>query len=286
MTADFMLIRTLLFLSLFCLSAGESSAQTIKDGVFILAPTEKPTNITFAGNMGAELGRHLKPDEYTMVIRSISNWNDSFQVEIAAKDPSHPFQQYPPNPGIFVGGRLILDMGAGRDDPIDAAMARRIAAICHAKLVLRKTMGNELAIRFKTDKPEYNIGSPITLSILVKNVGSKPVFLRPESLAQPERSGMLTIARNTAIGINNEPVDVQDPYDRMSLIGPVAQLNPGAVLEIRRENFWKWYKLAKAGLYRFVGTYEVDLYNSPKDDQPAWVEWLGDEFSISISQEN
>jgi hypothetical protein len=97
---------------------------------------------------------------------------------------------------------------------------------------------------------------------------------------------MLTIARNTAIGFNNEPVDVQDPYDRMSLSGPVAQLNPGAVLEIRRENFRKWYKLTKVGLYQFVGTYEVDLYNSLKDDRPDWVEWLGDEFSISISQEN
>jgi len=53
---------------------------------------------------------------------------------------------------------------------------------------------------------------------------------------------------------------------------------------MRQEDFGKWYQCKEEGLYSFIGMYEIDLFDSLKATHPAWVEWLGDTFSISIRQ--
>jgi len=273
------LLRVLLLLFL----VGEVNAKTMRDGVNILTATEKHTDITLAGGANAELGRWLEPDEYTMVIRSVSNWNDQFLIEFRPKVPLHGSGTAFPCPGVLVDGRLIIDLASGWNKTIDSTMAKRIATICHAELVYRKHLDHELAIRFETDKPDYKVGSPIAISVLAKNVGAKSVFLRPESLIAKERSVLLDIVPAPGL-LPHQPLDVRDPHDMVSWGESIVEVKPGEVVKMRQEDFGKWYQCKEEGLYSFIGMYEIDLFDSLKATHPAWVEWLGDTFSISIRQ--
>jgi hypothetical protein len=279
-----MLAAKISYALLLLFALGQANAEAGKDGVNILTVTDKRTNITLVGGANAELGRWLEPDEYTMVIRATTNWNDQFQIEFTPKTPLRTSGSTPlPNPGIFVDGRLIVDLGGGRDRILDAAMAKRIAAICHAELVYCKHLEHELAIRFETDKAAYKEGGSITISVLVKNVGTRSVFLRPESLVAKERSVLLDIVPATGL-LPHQPVDVRDPHDKVSWGEGVVEVKPGTVLKLRREDFGKWYQCKEEGLYSFLGMYKIELFESLKATRPSWVEWLGDEFSIIIGE--
>ena len=265
---------------LVCVAVLMSTAVALENGVYLLKKSSvEDSHIKLPGGFPAEIDRKLVTSEFNLSVISLSNLNDEFSITFEGV-PDRFDGRYV---AIAVDSEVIVENG-GRHvfSSVDRASAEKIAAIKNETPSLRQHKGHKLVLRFRPTKKLYSEGERIFVDVQLHNIGTIPVFVRCEVASDKKISTHITIAPELEFAGNCR--DVRDAYQRMTIYTPLKALMPGEMCTLASEDLRNWYDCTKPGRYSFVGTYEVDIFESGSARYPIWDEHMASNFEIELSR--
>jgi hypothetical protein len=220
-------------------------------------------------------------DRATLVSRQ--NDNSVFQLTLhCAKPYSHDYGKL----GLLIGRATVRFSAGGYNSPTDHTidgyvrdreLAEKVAAHFKIKPTYRTHPGYRLTARFIPTKTAFSPDEPVTASLRIGNVDTKPfVFMRGGRQRGPRDN---QFAFSCEHDLSMAP-DIGDPT---SMGGPAwhVTIPPGQFHEIPVD-LRKWFAFDKPGAYGLRGSYYLEIANSAGEGKTVWEDFVADEFLVTI----
>jgi len=264
------------------LTVSLARAQTIENGLYAIVDSGGAIVQTFDG-ADIHLGEKLSDKFEKAAAYSLSNDNDLFSLQLWK---TTGFSRDYDTIALCLSGLCLRFDGAGRTGPrtdmIDARNVPRAAAAAFAKFygtipVLRANPGYALAVRFIPAKDNFRAGTPIRVSLEIKNAGAIPARFRIGSKEGQRDQSFVFAAHGPADALTNS-----GNVHRFGGYGSNRTLQPGATYR-DEDDLGKSFAFTRIGEYTIDTTYRLTFFNPAENGAfPAWEEEATTSFTITI----
>ena len=270
---------------------GAASAGEIPDGIYLLH--EKGDGPKVKRNDTGDflvLGEKLTDRLGTGTIDSTSNDNELFRLDLRGAGPFPKREISGPTAAFIAGHCLMLysrsdpapdgTLNLGASIHTDEAM-RAVAKTLKVEPRLRKHPGYKLAVNWETDKPRYQAGEPIGVTVKIKNVGEQPVSFQNGGRQRGPRDNQFGFTAFRGYGAGKAVPDTGDPTNFGGIAGMVT-LQPGQTFA-KAVVLDKWFKLTEPDVYRCTGMFHLEFHDA--DDgwrRSTWDDFVAGVFVVRI----
>ncbi len=267
-------------LLVFGLSAWADTPAKIDDGVYLLHFEGDGLKVTLTDGTEALLGKRISPSIGTGVsLQSWSNDNTRFHFHVKGLGPLPP-ETTQVQTALVVDG-VILHLGRpetlAADGTADvganlhsAEAARTHAARYGLTPALRKHPGHRCEVRWKTDRPRYKPGEPVTLTLELKNTGPGPLRFTFGGKQRGPRNNQFRFLAQAGYDGKGLP-DIGDPTN-FGGISVSKTLAPGETFTTDVD-LSKWFTFTEPNTYRVTGILELPVIDPASPDGFRPVLW-------------
>ena len=217
-------------------------------------------------------------------IQSLDNGNEAFAANVCIDPDGRPSGtvyylvldgKRKPRSGSGMSGDNPT-FSLNRLTPREAASA---SALFGLPLQLRKHPGHRIDATFATDKPAYEPGEPITVTVTIRNLGDEPIFL--EFGHNGPKDTMFSFAA-ASIPLCNPEVTKQYVGGGITIIATLPA--HGEISSTAK--FDEWFETRIPGRYYILGSYLLEMFKDRDDDthSPIWIDYATRLFVFDIKK--
>lgn len=161
--------------------------------------------------------------------------------------------------------------------------AKKFAARLNCPLQIRTNPGRLLEATWRTDKDEYRVGEPITVTLELRNVSAKTVSFQNGGKQRGKRNNQFRFLAYRSGGHGTAVPDTGDPTHFGGIGGPLP-LKPGESLK-NSVKLDGWFQFTEPGVYRITGIFELQ-FSDPADaavfNVPIWDDLATGDFFVRV----
>jgi len=242
---------------------------------------------------GAEivLGKQLARTFGTAVLRSVSNDNTRFHLELKNAGPL-PEGADKSRLALLIDGVCIgvfSQSDPHADGTIDLAGAvhgdddaRKVAAFLKIEPQRRKHPGHRFTVRWSPEKETYRVGDVVRLTLELRNTGDRPFSFVVGGKQRGPHDNQYRFLAYRSYGMGKAVPDTGDPVN-FGGISSVRTLKPGETFTATID-LGKWFAFNDPDIYRVTGIFELELSDPEMPfGRPIWEDLAVGECLVRVA---
>lgn len=268
-----------------------TTAQEIEPGIYLADVESGDVEVRRNDGTGKiKLGKKLLEDFGSAQIFSVSNANHMCQLTLTYSEP-YPDAITRSTTVISVGTDhlVVSSRGSNGNEAFTlGAMihgqqaAERLADFFDVEPVFRVHPGYKIHTRFEPSQEAYKVGDPITLKMIIENVGDTSFSFMDGGMQRGPRNNQFKFIAFSGAGYGRSILDTGDPQN-FGGIAALRTVEPGESFE-KEIGLNDWFEFEEADTYRITGLFELGFVD--EDMRAIWIDHAVGECLVRIEGED